>query len=206
VMLAATTGWIDGDTPVGSLIKSSGDHVCYYLDSTEIRTFCDFRDRIEYELEQIRCELRMGVALDHLMSSFSVRQPATHVVDLFICLEALLKYSPEETIFSLSKRVANFVGDSGSERKEVSEKVRSWYGLRCAIVHGATLRPEHEQLLGNVSELRELVRKVFLVATALGGRVGFGPEYYKSADDLGRDVSLKRKVIQEAFSEAAVAQ
>jgi hypothetical protein len=140
------------------------------------------------------------------MSSYDVRQPINHILDLFICLEALLKGSRDETRFSLSNRVANFMGNSGPERKQISELVRRFYDLRCNIVHGSALQAESERLLDGVSELRELVRKVFLIATALSARVGFGPEYYKTADDLCRDVSLRRKVIQEAFQPEDVMQ
>ena len=203
--IAATRTRMSADIPVGSLSATEYGNFCYYLRSSEIGNFCQFRDRIEADLKELRRVPRIRLALDYLMSSYNVRQPANHVVDLFISLEALLKQSPDETSNRLFKRVANLIGRNRVETKEAYETARRYYAVRCAIVHGSVLTMENEAALASVSHLRELVRSVFLVCTALGMKVGFGSEYYAAVDDSGRDWSLKKSVQQDAFRPVAAA-
>jgi len=205
VKVAATSCRVNEDTTAGSLIKSNGEGYCYYLDSTEIRAFCTFRDRIEQELEQVRLVPRMAVALDHLMSCYSVRRPTTHVIDLFICLEALLK-SRNDTSKRLNERVANVVSNSASQTAKLLERVQEFYKLRCAIVHGDALQAEQELLLDHVGELRELVRNVFRFATDIGAKVGYGPQYYSKVHELAGNVFLKKEFIQDGLRTTTVTQ
>lgn len=130
-------------------------------------------------------------------------QRQDRLVDAVTTLEALVG-SDQELSFKVAFRVANLLGTTDDETVEVFQTVRAFYAVRSLIVHGATLKAKHLELVNDQQPLESITRRL-LVAVIEGERrssVSFTTKYVNEQLDKALVHSVKRRALQEALDVA----
>jgi hypothetical protein len=184
-----------GDEPVS---LPGGEGAAYYFELAELEPFKKFRAELTASIESLATFPKLRLALSYFNASFGQKPRENQVIDLFICLEALLLQENDELTFRLATRAANLLGADASERKRVFAEVKEFYNLRSKIVHGEVLKPRETQSAQNVDRLRELVRRVLLRCVALALELGLAIEFFKALDETSLDDSVRLDIQRKA--------
>jgi hypothetical protein len=90
-------------------------------------------------------------------------EPAARVSLYMTCLEILFSTDAAELTHKLSERVALFLGETSSERREIFSTMKRAYSIRSKVVHGATLSDKDEvEAIAVAGSVDQLMRRVFL--------------------------------------------
>ncbi len=119
-------------------------------------------------------------------------------VELITSLEALLVPEEEVLSFRLAQRVANLIGTDAVSRKDLFRQVRSFYGVRSKLVHGAEFKKKELTVLQQLDSLREITRRVLLSVLALAADIGLTSDTYATLNDMCFDDDLRRSIQSRA--------
>jgi len=172
--------------------------IAYELKDTERPYFQVFKERLDLVLEKLKESPRFGLAAGCYQESYEAKDLKYQLIDLFMCLEALLLRESDELSFRLALRSANLLGADNIERKRVYQDIKDFYVVRCKVVHGDTLNPKHSQRLNDIHRLRELVRRALLFSMSLASQIGPGTEFYGLLDEMNLDEDLRRNTQEKA--------
>jgi hypothetical protein len=142
----------------------------------------------------------VGMAIDGYHASYTTNDPTRQLIDLCICLEALLLREDQELAFRLATRAANLLGESGAERKALYRDSKEFYATRSKVVHGSILAERSRNTLTRVDELRDLVRRLVRSIIALEAT----PSEARDIHDLLDEISLDESVGQASPTSAPV--
>lgn len=125
--------------------------------------------------------------------------PENEVLYSFTALEGLLTNdSPSELSYRLAMRVASLLGTDDVSRKRLFKEMKLFYDLRSKIVHGSELKPKHEDLLKQVSNLHEHVRRVLLRIMALLANGIQRKDIEELLDEMVFDESARKRIHSES--------
>jgi len=187
--------WIDvsNGPPVSGV-----EGTTFHFEAAELESFKKLRENLACAFRDLERFPKWKLASGYFNNSFSSKPTNNQIIDLFICLEALLLQEADELTFRLATRAANLLGADAQDRKKLFVDIKGFYGLRSKIVHGEVLNPREEQLLYDVGRLRELVRRTLLCCIALGQEVGLGLEFFKMLDGMSLDDDLRKDLQQRS--------
>jgi len=185
----------EGGEPIA---LGTGDAVTYDFELAELDPFKGFNTELGAAIERLAAFPKVRLALSYFNASFARKPREQQIIDLFICLEALLLQENDELTLRLSTRAANLLGADASERKRLFAEVKDFYNLRSRIVHGEVLKPRETQSAQNVDRLRELVRRALLCSVALALELGLAIEFFKALDETSLDDSLRLDIQRKA--------
>lgn len=80
------------------------------------------------------------------------------ILDLSIVLEILYSVDNPEVTYKLATRAASYLGEDATTRKEIFDKIKSFYKTRSYIVHGKNKQPKKTELQEILNEGFELAR------------------------------------------------
>jgi hypothetical protein len=115
----------------------------------------------------------LSLPLRRWESSLMRPNPEDSLIDAWISLEALLLGGAEgELNYRASVRLAEFLGTSGAERKDIYDATRISYRWRSLIVHGSTDRrfTRRNPLQEAVQRTTDLLRSALLKVLDLPSR------------------------------------
>jgi hypothetical protein len=185
----------EGGEPI---LSETRDSVTYNFELAELEPFKGFNSELAAAIERLAVFPKLRLALTYFNASFGRKPRENQVIDLFICLEALLLQENDELTFRLATRAANLLGPDASERRRVFAEVKDFYNLRSKIVHGDVLKPRETQSAQNVDRLRELVRRALLCCVALGLELGLAVDFFKALDATSLDDGLRLDIQRKA--------
>jgi hypothetical protein len=92
-------------------------------------------------------------------------EPAVRISLYMTCFEILFSSDAAELTHKLSERIAFFLSNESTERREIFLKMKRAYSIRSKIVHGATLSKKDEAEIASVAAdidnvLRDVFRKI----------------------------------------------
>jgi hypothetical protein len=127
-------------------------------------------------------------------------RPDSQLLDVITAAEAVLSTSSTEITFRLAFRIAGLLGWTPQTRAHVFESMKLFYDTRSRIVHGQPLRPKHADMLAQVEEARDYVRRLLCAFVPIAARSA--PTYDKKFFDTGLDIVLqderaRRRLIRE---------
>jgi hypothetical protein len=172
--------------------------VTYFFDPAEMDCFKKFDEDLSSAFSELRNFPKLALARSYFEDSFDEKAQENQIVDIFVCLEALLLEKAEELVLRLATRMANLLGADGDERKKVFDGVKNFYNVRSKIVHGEILKPRQAELVCEVGRLRELARRAILSSVALGLEVGLGAEFFALLDAMSLDENQRTNVQKKA--------
>jgi hypothetical protein len=181
----------EGAEPIS---PGTGDAVSYDFELAELAPFKGFNTEFSAAIERLAAFPKVRLALNYFNASFARKPRENQVIDLFICLEALLLREEDELTFRLATRGANLLGPDANDRKRVFAEVKDFYNLRSKIVHGGVLKTREIQAAQNVDRLRELVRRALLCSVALALELGLEGGFFKALDETNLDDSLRMDI------------
>jgi hypothetical protein len=132
------------------------------------------------------------------------RRSDSQLVDTITAAEALLGTGTSELTFKLAFRVAGLLGRTAEERLQIFDAMKRFYDVRSKTVHGASLRGWRLQVLAEVDDARQLVRRLLLAFVRLAASPS--PTYNRKFFDERLDATLqdeqarKRLVREIGFS------
>lgn len=185
--------------PSDEPILSVSHEVTYHFQAAELSSFKEFSACVSSALNELVKFPKLALAESRFNQSFGEKAREDEIVDIFVCLEALLLYESDELTLRLGTRLANLLGAGPEDRKKLFAEVKDFYGVRSKIVHGGTFKPKDRQLVQDAARLRELARRVLLCCMSLGLAVGLGPDFFKLLDEMSLDDNLRAKVQKKAF-------
>jgi len=185
-----------GETPASQV--ASGEP--YRLESNELPFYLEFRKRLDAALQKLGRLPKLDLAITYFNKSFGDLHEADQLIDLLMCLEALLLQEDQELSFRLALRAANLLGASPDDRRAVYRQVKEYYDVRCKVVHGDFLKPRHDEVLHQVSRLRELVRRVLLSSVAVAESERFDEKFYARLDEAALDDDVRKDLQTKASS------
>jgi len=145
-------------------VPASGPYGRYVLTSEHARQL----QQIWPMLTRPDRDPRIDLALRRLESTYERKLNEDKILDYWIALEALFLPTQEaELSFRAALRIARYLGESHDERVEIFESVKSSYGVRSKVAHGARLRAEAD-LEGTVLRTGALLRRALVKALTDG--------------------------------------
>ena len=159
-----THGWF---RKLGRFGLPSPQHIASYLtydltskEEKELRKICK-------RLAGIRGNESLELAMDRFNLSYERKRFKDSLIDQIVAFEALLIESDDNFIRkTLSRRTANLIGKSDTERQSVYDDMYEAYYIRSKIVHGdrndeiaAILESKCKQLVWYVYDIQELLRR-----------------------------------------------
>jgi hypothetical protein len=84
----------------------------------------------------------------------------SQLLDSITAVEALLGTGTAELTFKLAFRVAGLLGRTTEERLQIFEAMKRFYDVRSKTVHGDNLKGKHLQVLQDVDDARDVVRRL----------------------------------------------
>jgi Apea-like HEPN len=152
---------IGGLSRIGASIPTLGNPYRWAAELGEIYSpVYDALARLEKE-EYRSAPGNLSVALRAYTGTFD-RWPTSldsQLLDCITALEALLG-ADTEISFKLSFRVASLLARNDNERSSLLKLIKDFYDTRSKVIHGAHLRPKHQDLLQRIDELRAIVRQL----------------------------------------------
>lgn len=89
-------------------------------------------------------------------------EPAVRISLYMTCFEILFSSDAAELTHKLSERVAFFLSDKPSGRREIFSKMKRAYSIRSKIVHGAALSTsDGAEIISAAKEIDDILRNVF---------------------------------------------
>lgn len=125
-------------------------------------------NKLWYELHEINFNKDenkfLKIAINRFMLSYEEENPEDKILDLMICLEALLQDTPAELRFRLSIRTALFLETDNSKRNRIYKIIKKGYDIRSEIAHGTdasivNIDGQEITLENLVIEIEECVRR-----------------------------------------------
>jgi hypothetical protein len=92
------------------------------------------------------------------------------LLDIITAAEALLSSATTEIAFRLAFRIAGLLGWTPQQRADVLASMKLFYETRSRIVHGDPLRPKHSNVLAQVEEARDYVRRLLCAFVPVAAR------------------------------------
>jgi hypothetical protein len=87
----------------------------------------------------------------------NIPQKITHYMSI---LECLFSVDASEIVHKVSERVAQYLGESSTEKVEIYKLVKAAYGIRSAFVHGGTNKMSDVQLCDLSKKTDDIIRRV----------------------------------------------
>lgn len=107
---------------------------------------------------------RVGNALLFYRNGYNSDNADLALISFTTCLESLFSTMEQELSFRLSLRVATFLADESTKRREIFEESKEVYRVRSKVVHGAKIHKKSETAAiylveGVVPQAERLARK-----------------------------------------------
>jgi len=135
----------------------------YCLEEHDVEVIQQFWHQNRSKLKNLSELGPMKIAISRFEMSYFKRNPIDKFLDLMISMEALyLKgVRPQEFRNKLPQRAAKLLEGDKEKRKQLRDRIRQFYDLRCKVVHGGSLKLEAGDSSGSqlVLELKDYVRR-----------------------------------------------
>lgn len=115
--------WIDvsNGPPVSGV-----EGTTFHFEAAELESFKKLRENLACAFRDLERFPKWKLASGYFNNSFSSKPTNNQIIDLFICLEALLLQEADELTFRLATRAANLLGADAQDRKKLFVDIKGF--------------------------------------------------------------------------------